>query len=401
MNLTDLTTELNNATLSPEEAAALMKMIDKKRKIATVERLHTNKICERRDGRLYTSIGDGKKLTSRAGETREDFLLRLYDSQYAEAIKCLDSIWNEFFESYKPGRADETWHNAEVYFNHHIKGSRLATMPLRDITNGDVDDFFDEISARYCGIHPAKFYGKLRTVLNAMFRYASRKRYISYLPYSADFTDIATRFKQQTPAETWSLGEYEKLLSVIDDNDPYERCLHLQTLIGCRTGEILALQFDDMTTDQFDRPVLRIHAHNATKITQDEDGAYHKRFEKVEGTKGRRRRGIHDIPLGDEAAGLIEISRSQSVETSGYVFQKPDGTGEPLFPTTYNLRVKKLCERAGVPYHSNYAARRLVVSRLQTSNNHYELMRVMGWSSDCTGNYAAAIDDSMYDRVTA
>ena len=98
---------------------------------------------------------------------------------------------------------------------------------------------------------------------------------------------------------------------------------------------------------------------------------------------------------------MIEISRSQSVETSGYVFQKPDGTGEPLFPTTYNLRVKKLCERAGVPYHSNYAARRLVVSRLQTSNNHYELMRVMGWSSDCTGNYAAAIDDSMYDRVTA
>ena len=164
---------------------------------------------------------------------------------------------------------------------------------------------------------------------------------------------------------------------------------------------MLAFRFSDVTTDQFDRPVLRIHAHNSTKISKDESGTYRMCFEAVEGTKGRRRHGIHDVPLGDEAGALIEISREQAVESSSFVFQKPDGSGEPLLPTTYNYHVKKLCKRAGVPYHSNYAARRLVVSRLQTSSNHYELMRVMGWSSDCTGNYAAAIDDSMYDRVTA
>ncbi len=53
MGLAALTAALSSVTLSPEEAAMLMKMIDKKRKIATVEKLHTNRICEERRTPIY------------------------------------------------------------------------------------------------------------------------------------------------------------------------------------------------------------------------------------------------------------------------------------------------------------------------------------------------------------
>ncbi len=49
---------------------------------------------------------------------------------------------------------------------------------------------------------------------------------------------------------------------------------------------------------------------------------------------------------------------------------------------------------------SNYASRRLFVSELETSKNHQELMKVMGWSTDNTRHYATSLDDDLYDAVT-
>ncbi|MCR5093215.1 MAG: hypothetical protein K6B72_04515 [Lachnospiraceae bacterium] len=331
--------EIKSATISPEDAAEIIEMINRRRIISIVTECHANAILQRKDGRWYTSIGRGKKLISRSGESREDFLIRIYETCYAqqEASPTIDSIWPEFFEWYKAGRADDTWFDVLKSYETSIKGSKIASMPLKDITNADVYDFFDDLTAKSVGQHGAKYYGKRRTALNAVFRYASRKRLMLYTPDSADFSDYATRFKQRKPPETWSLSEYNTLLGSIDETDAYERCFYLQTLLGCRSGEMLTLKFSDVSHDYLDRPVIRIQSHRGRKFEIDPNGKIRKSYEDIDGTKGRRSCGIHDVPLSDEALRVIDLCRKLS--TSDYLFERPDKPGEPLHIDTYNTNI--------------------------------------------------------------
>ena len=223
-----------------------------------------------------------------------------------------------------------------------------------------------------------------------------RMRYLNQIPPSYHFDDISMRFKQRSMPVTWSKEEYKKMLANFNDEDVYDRALHFQTIVGSRTSEIISAKFEDIITDQKDRPVLHIHAHAQLKLFKDpETGKYHQYYEVVEGTKGRRRNGIHDVPLSDRALALIQISREQN-PYGVYIFERD---GKPLSPRTYNDHVKAFCRSIGVKELSNYASRRLFVSELETSKNHQELMKVMGWSTDNTRHYATSLDDDLYEAV--
>ena len=89
--------------------------------------------------RIYTNV-NGKKVIGNSGESEEEFLIRLYNDYYSDAQKaiCLDDIFGEFLEFYKLGRADDTWRDCEVYYNNHIKGSKIATMDISKIQYADV-----------------------------------------------------------------------------------------------------------------------------------------------------------------------------------------------------------------------------------------------------------------------
>ena len=100
--------------------------------------------------------------------------------------------------------------------------------------------------------------------------------------------------------------------------------------------------------------------------------------------------------MSDRALALIQISREQNPD-GVFIFEKD---GKPLSPRTYNDHVKAFCRSIGVKELSNYASRRLFVSELETSKNHQELMKVMGWSTDNTRHYATSLDDDLYDAVT-
>lgn len=219
----------------------------------------------------------------------------------------------------------------------HIKGSKLATMDISKIQYADVANFFDDLSVSHVGQHPTKFYEKIRTILNQMFRYGARMRYISQIPPSYHFDDIAMRFKQQGMPVTWSREEYKNMLANFNDEDVYDRAFHFQTIVGPRTSELISLAFDDVIKDQKDRPVLHIHTHYQRRLIQDpETRKYHQYYEVVEGTKGRRCNGIHDVPLSDRALALIQISREQNPD-GVYIFEKD---GKPLSPRTYDDHVK-------------------------------------------------------------
>ena len=396
--LTNLEDQLANVEIDDEEAEEIIRIMRRKMIISKARKLHQNKISKRGDGRFYTNV-NGKKVIGNSGESEEEFLIRLYNDYYSDAPKaiCLDDIFGEFLEFYKLGRADDTWRDCEVYYNNHIKGSKLATMDISKIQYADVANFFDDLSVSHVGQHPTKFYEKIRTILNQMFRYGARMRYLNQIPSSYHFDDISMRFMQREMPVTWSREEYKKMLANFNDEDVYDRALHFQTIVGSRTSELISSKFEDVIKDQKDRPVLHIHTHYQRRLIQDpETGKYHQYYEVVDCTKGRRRYGIHDVPLSDRALALIQISREQNPD-GVFIFEKD---GKPLSPRTYNDHVKAFCRSIGVKELSNYASRRLFVSELETSKNHQELMKVMGWSTDNTRHYATSLDDDLYDAVT-
>lgn len=208
-----------------------------------------------------------------------------------------------------------------------------------------------------------KEWTNLKIILNGMYGYAMRKKYLCENPLSN--LQIHVRFKQQTKktgkTETYNTDELADLNRYLDSmyaetGDLAFIAVKLNFLIGLRVGELVALKHDDII-DGRSLHVVR------EEIRNQETGEY----TIVEHTKTNTDRFVVLVPKAWEL--LKNIPR-----TSDFIFVR-DGKRITARQIAYVL--EKYAQRAGIKTKSTHKMRKTYASILSAAGVPSDCIRVL------------------------
>jgi integrase len=225
------------------------------------------------------------------------------------------------------------------------KSDELAEIPLgrtlaRDLTAGDLDRYYGELSRRGLGKSSCRSWHLAITgALSAGVRWGE---------LDVNVADRATA--PSSPAPTGAAPEPElaaRYLAVVDQSSPtLGSLLRVGALVGARRGELCALRWSDL---DLDRRELRVER----SLTSPKGSRYAE-----SSTKSGKSR---IVPLSDEAIAELVAHRARrellcslagvELDRSGFIFGRdewPDGS-VPYRPDYVTRRSRELAESADLP----------------------------------------------------
>ena len=215
---------------------------------------------------------------------------------------------------------------------------------------------------------PRKEWCNIKTILNGMFEYAVRKKYLAENPM--DKVKILVKFKQVVrktgKTETYNSDELKELNLYLDrmyteTEDRAFLAVKLNFLLGLRVGELVALKWEDYCNIN--------HLHIVREEVRNQDT---NQYEIVEHTKTNRDRFVVLVP---KAVNLL-----QKLDRDGdYIFMR-DGSRITSRQIAYVL--EKYAERQGVAAKSTHKMRKTYASNLNANGVPLDCIReLLGHSS--------------------
>ena len=215
---------------------------------------------------------------------------------------------------------------------------------------------------------PRKEWCNIKTILNGMFEYAVRKKYLAENPM--DKVKILVKFKQVVrktgKTETYNSDELKELNQYLDrmyteTEDRAFLAVKLNFLLGLRVGELVALKWDDYCNID--------HLHIVREEVRNQDT---NQYEIVEHTKTNRDRFVVLVP---KAVNLL-----QKLDRDGdYIFMR-DGKRITSRQIAYVL--EKYAQRQGVATKSTHKMRKTFASNLNANGVPLDCIReLLGHSS--------------------
>lgn len=208
---------------------------------------------------------------------------------------------------------------------------------------------------------PRKEWTNIKTILNGMFRYAIRKKYIG--ENLADKIVISVKFRQVVKkagkTETYNSEELADLNKYLDSmyaetEDTIYLAVKLNFMIGLRVGELVALRWTDWTDIN--------HLHIVREeIRNQETGSY----EVVEHTKTNRDRFVILVP---KALGIL----NKIPHEDSYIFVRG---GERINARQVAYVLEKYAERKGKKTKSTHKMRKTYASRLNANGVPLDCIR--------------------------
>ncbi|MDF2586891.1 MAG: site-specific integrase [Anaerocolumna sp.] len=237
---------------------------------------------------------------------------------------------------------------------------------------------------------PRKEWGNIKTILNGMFEYAIRKKYIPVNPMEK--VQILVKFKQVVrkigKTETYNSDELKELNRYLDHmfaetHDIVFYAVKLNFLLGLRVGELVALKWEDYC-DINHLHIVREEVRN--QITNQ--------YEIAEHTKTNRDRFIVLIP---KAINILQKLEYQSE----YILVR-DGQRITSRQVAYVL--EKYAERQGLATKSIHKMRKTFASNLNASGVPLDCIReLLGHSNFNTTLgyiYNPLTEKETYDLIT-
>ena len=198
-----------------------------------------------------------------------------------------------------------------------------------------------------------KEWGNVKTILNGMFGYAVRKK---YLPENiVDHVEIHVRFRQVVKktgkTETYNTDELRELNQYLDrkyteTEDSAFLAVRLNFMMGLRVSELVALRWEDYSDIN--------HLHIVREEVRNQDT---NTYEVVEHTKTNRDRFVVLVPKA--IALLQKLDR-----TDGYIFTRD---GERLTSRQIAYVLEKYAETKGISTKSTHKMRKTFASNLNAS----------------------------------
>lgn len=296
------------------------------------------------------------------GKTEEELLDKLV--KLYEEISHLDKLtFNQMFEEwleYKKAitNSANTIKRYKQYYAKYFEPSKLHSMKFSDI-----DTFLLEMECNRIVKEfnlTRKAWVNAKTILNGMFDYAKRKKYIADNPLSD--VKITVRYKQVVKkpgnTQTYNTDELETLNKYLDEkyqetNDSVYIAVRLNFYLGLRVGELVALKPEDIMGNQLHvvREEVRDQESNQTYV--------------VDHTKTNRDRFVAIVPQAKELFDKLDMEGS-------YLFER---NGERLTARQTAYVLEKYAERQGVGTKSTHKIRKTYASRLNAAGVPIDAIR--------------------------
>lgn len=236
---------------------------------------------------------------------------------------------------------------------HEMKVKKIDELILEQECNRIVREF--NLSRKeWCNI---------KTILNGMFTYSIRKRYLTDNPM--DKVEIYVKYRQIVKktgrTETYNTEELKELNQYLDKmytetEDVAFLAVKINFLLGLRVGELAALKWEDC------KDLSHLHIVREEVRNQETN-----QYEVVEHTKTNRDRFVILIP---KAVSILEKIPKQGK----YIFMRD---GERITSRQIAYVLEKFAERQGVRTKSTHKMRKTYASNLNASGVPLDCIREM------------------------
>lgn len=316
------------------------------------------------DGRWQTTYkeanGKRRNIKAPSKEALLDKLIPFYFSNPHADKMTFHALYEEWLE-YKQTvtNSPNTIKRHEQHYRKYFESSVLHERKLKQLDELLLEKECNRIVKGYN--LSRKEWGNVKTILNGMFAYAVRKKYLTENPM--ENVKILVKFKQIVKktgkTETYNSDELKSLNQYLDRMyaetlDTSFLAVKLNFLLGLRVGELVALKWEDYS-DMNHLHIVREEVRNQNTNT----------YEVVEHTKTNSDRFVVLVP---KAINILQkVKRS-----SDYIFTR---NGERLTSRQVAYVLEKYAERQGVAIKSTHKMRKTYASNLNASGVPLDCIR--------------------------
>lgn len=316
------------------------------------------------DGRWQTTYkeanGKRRNIKAPSKEALLDKLIPFYFSNPPADKMTFHALYEEWLE-YKQTvtNSPNTIKRHEQHYRKYFESSVLHEKKLKQLDELLLEKECNRIVKGYN--LSRKEWGNVKTILNGMFAYAVRKKYLTENPM--ENVKILVKFKQIVKktgkTETYNSDELKSLNQYLDRMyaetlDTSFLAVKLNFLLGLRVGELVALKWEDYS-DMNHLHIVREEVRNQNTNT----------YEVVEHTKTNSDRFVVLVP---KAINILQkVKRS-----SDYIFTR---NGERLTSRQVAYVLEKYAQRQGVAIKSTHKMRKTYASNLNASGVPLDCIR--------------------------
>lgn len=199
------------------------------------------------------TVEKGKPRKNVYGKTEEEVLIKarqlLYTSRdekfaVSKGMPLIELVKLSLERRDNAGRVGDASYNRSLYIIKQIEKSSIASKNVIELTEKDLQDFFNQEAKKYADTSLEKCY----TEINLALEYAKRKKIIDYNPLDDTIRVKSTKPKKEvlplTIEQQKTLSKYLYSLSIEDYK--YKNALLIQLYMGLRIGEVLGLKKEDI-----------------------------------------------------------------------------------------------------------------------------------------------------------
>lgn len=307
---------------------------------------------------------DGKRKNIKAQTENEllDKLVIIYFSNSHIEKLTFHELFDEWLE-YKTTvtNSPNTIKRHIQHYNKYFATSALDNMKIAKIDELLLEQECNRIVQEFN--LPRKEWCNAKTILNGMYAYAIRKKYLKENPL--DNVQILVKFKQVVKktekTETYNTEELASINAFLDrlyaeTSDTSYLAIKLDFLLGLRVGELVALKWTDWCDTN--------HLHIVREEIRDQtDNSY----SVVEHTKTNRDRFVVVVPKAVEILNKIE-------RTDDYIFTRD---GKRITSIRIASILRKYASYNGVPLKSSHKIRKTYASNLHKNGVPLDCIREM------------------------
>lgn len=363
-------------------------------KRAKIKNLHTYAITPANSHNKYWTTYFKPENQARQlirGKTEEellDKLVKLYEETENLDNLTFNRLFDEWLE-YKKAMTNSanTIKRHRQHYAKYFEPSQLHSMKLSDIDTFVMEMECNRIVKEFNLTRKA--WVNAKTILNGMFEYAKRKKYITDNPLLD--MKITVRYKQTVKkagnTQTYNTDELETLNKYLDmkyeeTEDSAYIAVRLNFFLGLRIGELAALKPEDIMGNQ-------IHVVREEVRDQETNQTY-----VVEHTKTNRDRFVALVPQAKKLLEKLDLGGS-------YLFER---NGERLRARQIEYVLEKYAQQQGIDPKRSHKIRKTYASRLNAYGVPIDAIREQLGHSELSTTlsyiYNPLTEDATYSMIS-
>ncbi len=377
-NIIQLNNIIKSDTLGSDGIGEISKMISKK-KTELVEKIYRT-AHPRAKEELFYKTAEGRwrsKNPTFSANSREELVEKLYDFFFSHTFEEVYLEWVDM--RIKHGvKSKKTIQEDLSLLKNVFKNEPICYMQIAEIKKKDIKYMFERWTGQ--GLITRKAFVNRKSALNGVFTYAAENEYIP-INFIQSIGTSELRFKEPTHKnKAFLLNERERFLNHLKslDQDGYTLAIQLALYSTFRVGELRAIRYEDVHGNILTIRHQLVEESDFTIDTKNLKVTKEARHINEKNPKGNAHYSIREIFLVPEAVAIIELAHELNPDGE-YLFMCH---GRTINNDTFNERLKKYCNDAGVPYLSSHKLRFTVASTLKAAGVKTEyLQKQLGHSN--------------------